>query len=247
MAYCKTLLLLSLSQRMIRNIIKSPIFIGLASSVLLSACSSQLPTEKEQAAVAPANIKLSEVNYSSDEKGVQWVSKDLAPEEYTNIIVQPVSIDLKEKRSEQIPQDVLVKISDRITETLKSEMSSDVNVVSEPDAHTGKLSIVIYEASTGAEDAKVTDFIPVGAVIDGIAAAVGHRSQTVRLVIEAKVTDSITGKLLAERISVIKENGLLSNEHVKLTYDEIHKRVDGFVKEMRTFVQSAVYSAKQKP
>lgn len=216
--------------------------------LLLTACSSLVPTSKEISNNdIPKNETLKEVDFDSLEKGVQWVSDTVQPHYYTSLIVPKVKLERNITYSKQIPEAVLEELSTIVTKQLRSNISSDIKVVDKVGPHVAQINLRISRATANPEDLKLTEVIPIGAVIGAVKMALGTRDQSVRIIIEAQIVDSISNKPLAERVSVIEAAGVLENDKSSLRYEQIKKDVDNFVKDVRTFIQSAAYEAQQRP
>lgn len=177
----------------------------------------------------------------------QWVSDAVQPHYYTSLIVPKVELEQNKTHSKQIPETVLEKLSTVVTKQLRSNISSDIKVVDKVGPHVAQINLRISRATANPEDLKLTEVIPIGAVIGAVKMALGTRDQSVRIIIEAQIVDSISNKPLAERVSVIEAAGVLENDKSSLRYEQIEKDVDNFVKEVRTFIQSAAYEAQQRP
>ncbi|MGF1886752.1 DUF3313 domain-containing protein [Photobacterium profundum] len=157
----------------------------------------------------PENETLKEVDSDSLEKGVQWVSDAVQPHYYTSLIVPKVELEQNKTHSKQIPETVLKKLSTVVTKQLRSNISSDIKVVDKVGPHVAQINLRISRATANPEDLKLTEVIPIGAVIGAVKMALGTRDQSVRIIIEAQIVDSISNKPLAERVSVIEAAGVL--------------------------------------
>ena len=214
--------------------------------VFLSGCSSLMPTATDLATTdSLINETLHEVDYDTDKKGVQWVSKSIVPHYYKALIVSKVELKRDSTQDKQIPEAVLENLANEITEQLRQDISPSMKVVDKAGEHVAQVNIRISRATTEPEDLKLTEIIPLGAVIGSVKMALGTRDKTVRIIIEAQIVDSVTSTPLAERVSVIKAQGVLENSTSHLNYDQIRAYVDNFVQETRQFIQSAANEAKQ--
>ncbi|MPY21178.1 DUF3313 domain-containing protein [Shewanella psychropiezotolerans] len=214
--------------------------------VFLSGCSSLTPTATDLATTdSLINEPLHEVDYDADKKGIQWISKSIVPQYYTALMVSKVELKRDYTQDKQIPEAVLNQLADEITEQLRQEISSSMKVVDKAGEHVAQINIRISRATTEPEDLKLTEIIPIGAVIGSVKMALGTRDKTVRIIVEAQILDSVTSKPLAERVSVISAPSVLENSRAHLNYEQIRENVDNFVKETRQFIQSAANEANQ--
>ncbi|USD35882.1 DUF3313 family protein [Ferrimonas sp. SCSIO 43195] len=219
----------------------------IVGALVLTACSSKAPTEEELAlANVPSKAALKEVDYSQDERGVQWIAADIDPEYYTALLIAPVQLAADAKREKQIPVAVLTKLGQVLTQRLQASVKAPVTLETSPGEHTVQLNLRVSRASAVPEDMRLTEVIPVGAVIGALKMAAGTRDESVRIVIEAQLVDSVTKAPLAERIAVMSAAGVLENDHSTLKFEQIQGAVDDFVNEVRTFVYSAAYQVRQQ-
>ncbi|AQS37330.1 Protein of unknown function (DUF3313) [Shewanella psychrophila] len=214
--------------------------------VLLTGCSSLTPTATDLATTdALTNKPLHEVDYDTDKKGVQWVSKSIVPHYYKALLVPKVELKRDSTQDKQIPESVLEKLANEITGHLRQEISPSMKLVDKAGENVAQVNIRISRATTEPEDLKLTEIIPIGAVIGSVKMALGTRDKNVRIIIETQIVDSVTLKPLAERVAVIKASGVLENSSSHLNYEQIRTNVDNFVQETRMFIFSAAYEAHQ--
>ncbi|UJF17604.1 DUF3313 domain-containing protein [Vibrio sp. SS-MA-C1-2] len=216
--------------------------------MFIVGCASSIATKKDLASDdLPKDVKLKQVDYTKDSKGLQWVSSNLTPEYYHHLILPEVELNPDPNYDKQIPADVLNQLSKEISDALRADLSEHIKVTDKEGSHVAKLVIHVTRATTSPENLRVTEVLPIGAVVGAIKEAAGTRDRSVRIVITSQIFDSVTGAPLAERVSVLNANGVLENNASKLTYKDIKKDVDNFIKEVRTFVESAAYYAQQRP
>ena len=212
----------------------------------LSGCTSRLPTEDEQAAIINSSDNpLIEVRYIEETTGLQWVSPDLDVADYQSLLVAPVALHPQAQHVEQIPVGVLEKISQRLTQRVSDKLAVNVPIVGQPDVGTAKLNIDITHASTEMEELQITEVLPYGALIGGAKALLGTRDRNVRILVESQLVDSMTGEILAERVSVLLAEDILENDRETLRYEQIEAAVDTFTQDIVDFLRITVYEAKQ--
>ncbi|MGF1725519.1 DUF3313 family protein [Photobacterium nomapromontoriensis] len=215
---------------------------------LLVGCSSRLPTVEEQAASKIVNSnQLVEVEYIEDATGLQWVSPRLNASDYNKLIVMPVGLNQDASQDRQLPVKVLVRVSERLTMLIADELARGIAIIDTPDQHTATLHIEITRASTDMEDLKITEMLPYGAIIGGTKALLGTRDRNVRLMVESQLVDSLSGEVLAERVSILLAKDILENDTEKLKYEQIEEMVDRFTQDIVYFIQLSAYQASHNP
>ncbi|MGF1698860.1 DUF3313 domain-containing protein [Photobacterium makurazakiensis] len=217
----------------------------LAALSVMVGCSSRLPTEQEQAeSLIERKQDLVEVEYIEDATGLQWVSPELKSSYYRQLQIEPVGLNQKAKADHQLPSFVLERVSARLTDILKQELSNGVPIVESPSGRTAVLRVEITRASTDFEDLKITEVLPYGALIGGAKALLGIRDRNVRILVESQLSDSLSGELLAERVSVLLAKDVLENDTVQLEYEQIKETVERFTQDIVHFIRMTAYTAK---
>lgn len=212
---------------------------------LMMGCSSRLPTVEEQAVSKIVNNnQLVEVEYIEDATGLQWVSPHLQTSAYKKLIIRPVGLNQRASQDHQLPVHVLERVSDRLTMLISDALSKGVAIADSPDQQTATLHIEITRASTDMEDLKITEILPYGAIIGGTKALLGIRDRNVRLMVESQLVDSLSGEVLAERVSILLAKDVLENDTEKLKYEQIEEMVDRFTQDIVHFIQLSAYQAK---
>ncbi|MGF1686086.1 DUF3313 domain-containing protein [Photobacterium japonica] len=216
---------------------------GVASTI---GCTSRLPTSEEQAAVTlKTNQPLTEVRYIEETTGLQWVSPSLDVTRYTALIVEPVALHPLAQNVDQIPTSVLEKVSQRLTQRVSQQLSVGTPIVEVANPHTATLKIDITRASTEMEELQITEVLPYGALIGGAKALLGTRDRNVRILVESQLLDSVSGEVLAERVSVLLAEDILENDAETLRYEQIKAAVDKFTQDIVDFIRITAYEAKQ--
>lgn len=90
-----------------------------------------------------------------------------------------------------------------IDKELKDKVARRGNLVDKPGPGIGRLSIAITGAEVEGDSFKPWNVVPVSAVLFAAQKAAGIDSKTPSLVIEAKMRDSVTGKIWGEGVYVM--------------------------------------------
>ncbi|PKG58567.1 DUF3313 family protein [Shewanella sp. GutDb-MelDb] len=216
--------------------------------LLLSACASNAPISPDYStADLPTNRQFHEVNYGNSNKGVQWVSNKIEPHYYHSLIVSRVELTPDTHYDAQIPLSVLNDLAINVTSKLGDYISPSIDVVDKAGEHVAVLSIRVSRATVVNADLKLRQLMPVGAALTLLKGVTGNESKTAKIIIEAKIKDSVSKELLAERISIIEATGAIKGDYAELNYNQIQYNVARLEGEIRTFIQSAAYEARQAP
>jgi hypothetical protein len=197
------------------NIARRMAYIGsiVSLSVLLAACASSgtkgVPTENQSGYLeAGEYARLQEV--ASPEEGVKiyrYKNPSFKVSDYKGVIIDPVVIyqtatDPKEGKG--ISEETIYQVRQDIDAAIKKGASNRFNVVNKPGPGVARISIAITGAQTLGDGFKPRDLVPVSAILNLASKAAGVDSKKPFLVVEAKVQDSVTGKILGEAVYTVE-------------------------------------------
>lgn len=211
----------------------------LAMAAALAGCASALP-EKDELSLLNGNHKYQELDYNSDEQGLYWQSDDFKTDEYQNVIVHDVSIQLSDSIKGKISPQVLAKFEADI----KTSLAEKSQKLFPSDAKSKKQAVVdvnIIKVEDLEEDIRALEFIPVGAVVALVKMAAGTRDRSVRLIVDVDVNDKEDGHLLARRVFAVNNDGVLENDDSKITSKVLDKDVNKIAQQGAEFILHTLY------
>ncbi|MFA0085279.1 DUF3313 family protein [Vibrio sp. 10N.261.51.F12] len=206
---------------------------------VLSGCASSLPKEQEMASLH-GGYTYKEMDYSKDEKGLFWRSAELGNTQYQNIIVEDVNVNL----SNGIKNKIKVVDLDSFEENIKSSLSAKSEKLFPNDKtadHQATVDVNIIEIEDIGEDVKFREIIPIGGVISLAKYAAGTRDRSVRIVVDIDVKDKSDGHLLARRVFVVNNNGVLENEDSMITGKILESDVNKITEQGVSFILHTLY------
>ncbi len=107
---------------------------------------------------------------------------------------------LRNEGNKGISEETIYQTRLIIDENIKSKAAHRFNVVDKPGLGVARISIAITGAEVEGEGFKPRNLVPISAVLTVAQKATGLDSKTAVLVVEAKLRDSVTGKLLGEGV-----------------------------------------------
>ncbi|MBU3667317.1 MAG: DUF3313 domain-containing protein [Rhodocyclaceae bacterium] len=177
-----------------------------ASAALLSACGGGGLTESQKSGFMTSTEYNRLVNVGSPAPGVnlyRYVSPDFKRSDWHGVMIDPVILfqtALKGQGKKGLTEETIYETRMIIDKQLKEKASSRFNVVDKPGPGIARLSIAITGAEVEGDGFKPWNVIPVSAVLYAAQKATGLDSKTPMLVVEAKMRDSVTGKILGEGV-----------------------------------------------
>jgi len=211
-----------------------------AGLLLLGGCAStqteKLASKEQYSGYLENYTDLKVVKAANGLEFMRWISPAVKPGEYTKVYQHDITFYPKLKPEQLAGRDTLIQIGDYFNEAIKRELAQDGVLATGPGPGVAETHLAVTGVYIGNEGMKAYEIIPVAAVIGLGETAMGMRDQIVQLVVEGKLTDSESGKLLAT--AVYKGLGKnLKNDKTQLTLDDVKPVLDSWAKNMAVQIQ----------
>jgi hypothetical protein len=128
----------------------------------------------------------------------------IQPGAYTAVIIEPIQINDATTADNKIPPGAITETKAALADTLKRMVSQRATIATDPGPGIARVALSISGAELEGEKLRPRNLLPVSAILKIAAAATGNSSQQAVLIIEAKITDSVTGELIAAGVNTIK-------------------------------------------
>jgi len=177
-----------------------------SAAVLLAGCASGGLTQSQKSGFLGSGEYDRLQKIESPAPGVniyRYVSPEFKRSDYKGVMIDPVTLyqtALRNEGDKGISEETIYQTRLIIDENIKSKASHHFNVVDKPGPGIARISIAITGAEVEGEGFKPRNLVPVSAVLTFAQKATGLDSKTAVLVVEAKLRDSVTGKLLGEGV-----------------------------------------------
>lgn len=188
--------------------IKAGATAALAALVLSACASSGLSDSRQSGFMTPGEYgRLQQV--AGTEPGVtlyRYVSPDFRRSDYKALIVDPVVLfqtALQPEGKEGLTDEGIYKTRALIDSEIKARAARGIRVTSQPGPGVAHVTIAITGAQIDGSSFKPRNVVPVSAVLFAAQKASGLDAKTPSLVVEAKLHDSVSGKLLGEGVFVM--------------------------------------------
>ncbi|AYV23847.1 MULTISPECIES: DUF3313 family protein [Vibrio] len=206
---------------------------------VLSGCAGSLP-DKEEMVTLNDGRTYEEQKYNSHEDGYVWHSSDLKKDEYQNIIVHDVNVHVSKTIDRLLTDQTVENFKQELKGTL-SEKSSKLFPTDAASQHQAIVDVNIIKVEDIGEDVKAREIIPIGAIVALAKEAAGTRDRSVRLLVDVDIKDKDDGHLLARRIFVVNNNGVLENDKSKITQKILDANVNRITEQSVDFILHAMY------
>lgn len=193
------------------------VYVGsvLSISVFLAACagsgSKGVPQENQSGFLGSGSAEYARLQeVSSPDDGVKiyrYKNPSFKVSDYKGMMIDPVVIyqtATTPTEGKGISEETIYQVRQDIDKSIKSGAANRFNVVDKPGPGVARLSIAITGAQTLGEGFKPRDLVPVSAILNLASKATGMETKKPFLVVEAKLQDSVTGKILGESVYTVE-------------------------------------------
>lgn len=136
----------------------------------------------------------------------RYISPGFNRSDWKGLMIDPVVLfqtALKNEGKKGLTEETIYQTRVLIDNELRAKVASRFNVVDKAGPGIARLSVAITGAQIEGDGFKPWNVIPVSAVLFAAQKATGVDSKTPSLVVEAKMRDSVTGKILGEGVYVM--------------------------------------------
>lgn len=212
---------------------------GLATLLACGILASMSPALAEETAHSGFLPDYTKLEKQKDAKGSElerWQSPNLTKGSYQKILLEPVTFFPAPQGSDQISEQVLSDTQAYLDKSLRTVGLADIPQVTEAGPGVLRIKVAITAVDTHNVGLKPWQLIPVALVVQGAKRASGNVKQNVDINVEALVSDSVSGEVLA--MSVRKGKGHeIKNEEVQVTVDDLKPRIDEWMQSVAALIQ----------
>jgi hypothetical protein len=191
------------------NVKKLPlVLISITTTLVLAACSNapKLTTESmpRSGFLPDYNILVPMATRESDTRIWRYRVSGINPSTYTAVILDPVY--LNQNATKEISADVINRAKAALQASMAEAVSSrgNIRIVTQPGPGVARVSVGITGAESSADSLKPWNFTPVGLAMNAAAFAGGVNAKTPALLVESKITDSQSNKLLGQGLVTVQ-------------------------------------------
>ena len=189
--------------RFLRNV---GVSVVAASALLLTACGGGGLSESQKSGYLTSSEYNQLQNVGSPAPGVnvyRYISPDFKRSDWKGIMIDPVLLyqtALKSEGQKGLTEEIIYQTRMIIDNELRAKVTQRFNVVDKSGPGIARLSVAITGAQVEGDSLKLRNVVPISAVLFAAQKATGLDSKTPSLVVEAKMRDSVTGKILGEGV-----------------------------------------------
>ena len=161
----------------------------------------------------------------SDTRIWRYRIADVNPASYTAVILDPIYLNqsaTREVSAEAISQ-AQVTLQDSMVAAINSR--GNIRIVTSPGPGVARITVGITGAENSADSLQPWNFTPIGLAVNAAAYAGGVNSKTPALLVESKITDSLSKQLLGEGLVTIQGESFRTGSGSVDSFIEMAKKV----------------------
>lgn len=202
---------------------------ALFSSLLLSACVSQVTEKDQYSGFLPDYSGLKEATSPNGHPVMRWIAPGFQPRAYSTVVFDRLELYPAPKPTERVNQQTLQDLQNYASSTARETIALQYKVVpNRQSVPAGQRAMFIKAAITGVsasnEGMKWYEVVPIAAVVGATSAVTGHRDQNTELYIEASISDASTGQPLAYVVRKVFGK-TLENDKQAITADDFKQAI----------------------
>ncbi len=196
-----------------------------AGLLALVGCASKIAAPEKYSGFLKDYSNLKETTSASGKPELRWISADYNPQNYDNIVYNPITYYPVPKPSTQVGEKALRDILNYTNQQMRQAIAERKPLVEKP----GPRSLIFRGAITGVDSSKeglqFYEVVPVAMVVAGTQMATAHRTMDSSLYFEGELIDPAINKPV---VKVVRkgEGKSLANENTPMTIDTLKQVID---------------------
>ncbi len=169
--------------------------------------------------------KLEDVELSDGRKVKRWISSEVTKANYDAVMVDRVLYYPAPNPGPQVSSSALEEIADYLTDALRSNLGASVKVVDKGGPRVLRIQPAITAVMVKQKGLSAMDVVPVHLLFTSVKKASGEMDETVKAMVEVRVTDSVSTDTVAA-VKMDIEGQDLKSAKDQLTVDNFKKQLE---------------------
>ena len=187
------------------TLVISGIVISSLIGASVQAASDLLKADKPDSGFFADTSLLQPVNSPEGTKAFRYTSTKFDPSNYQAVMIDSVLIN-QSGVNDKITADTMEKTRATLEDGIKQKIAKVIALTDKAGPGTLKVNVSISGADVAGEGFKPRNILPVSAVLKLASKAAGKDKKTAMLLIESKVSDSVSGELLKATMLTISSD-----------------------------------------
>ena len=199
------------------------ILLLISFSLLLAGCSSTPKLAEQHSGFLPDYKILKPVpNTPKNIQILRYSDPSIAPGTYRALIIKPVTL-YQTVTKDGIKKSQIMQARKEIQNGIKQIAGQRMSIVTTPGPRVAELKISISGAALEGEGFKLRNLMPISMALKVASTATGVNNKQAAMMVELKFTDSVSGKMIREVVTVIKGEEFRDKAHTAKEFDMLAK------------------------
>lgn len=187
------------------TLVISGIVLGSLIGISAYAANDLLKSDKPDSGFFSDISLLQPINSPEGSKAFRYTSTKFDPSNYQAVMIDSVLIN-QAGVSDKVTADTMEKTRATLEDGIKQKIGKVIALTNKAGPGTLKVNVAISGADVAGEGFKPRNILPVSAVLKLASKAAGKDKKTAMLLIESKVSDSVSGELLKATMLTISSD-----------------------------------------
>ncbi len=205
---------LVISSILLASLIASPVY----------AASDLLKADKPESGFFSDYSLLQPINSPEGTKAYRYTNTKFDPSNYQAVMIDSVTLS-QSGVDDKITADTMEKTRAILEDGIKQKISKVIALTDKAGPATLKVNVSISAADIVGEGFKPRNILPVSAVLKLASKAAGKDKKTAMLLIESKVSDSLSGELLKATMLTISSESFRDKDEADQELTDLAKKV----------------------
>jgi hypothetical protein len=206
------------------SLIIAGIVMGSLISIRALAANDLLKADKPDSGFFSDTSLLQPINSPNGSKAFRYTSTKFDPSNYQAVMIDSVLIN-QAGVDDKITADTMEKTRATLEDGIKQKIGKLITLTDKAGPGTLKVNVAISGADVAGEGFKPRNILPVSAVLKLASKAAGKDKKTAMLLIESKVTDSVSGELLKATMLTISSDSFRDQADADQELTDLAKKV----------------------
>lgn len=202
----------------------SGIFLASLLATPAHAASDLLKADKPESGFFSDYSLLKPINSPEGTKAYRYTNTKFDPSNYQFVIIDSVTFS-QSGVDDKITADTMEKTRATLEDGIRKKIGQVITLTDKAGPTTLKVNVSISAADIAGEGFKPRNILPVSAVLKLATKAAGKDKKTAMLLIESKVTDSVSGELLKATMLTVSSDSFRDKAEADQELSDLAKKV----------------------
>lgn len=179
-----------------------------------------------------------------------WIAPGANLRSYTNVVVDPISLDPSIQQNLQVTQSTMDAIRAYMTQALTAKLQEYYSLSAQASDHTLRAKVAITGLETRDEPLRFYEYWPTAMAFTGMTKLIGIRDEDILLFVEAEFVDTESKAVVAKTMVGMVGHERLENEWEPVSVNKLTTSIDQWIEQQVVSLKQAAdkrYLASHSP